>query len=697
MVNTASGVSRTEGSAGGAVKKIHSWLGAIPMGIAFILLSWLGWRKWPDPLIDFGQQLYVPWRLSRGAVLYHDVSYVYGCLSVCYHAVLFKIFGVSLNVLLVSNFLTLIFLLLLVYRLFLKCSDVWTAATIGLALAVLAFSQLLDVGNYNYLCPYSHEEFHGVVLAVVMMACLARWLSTGRKFPVAFAGGCLGLIFLTKPEVFIAAAAPFVVAVLLQWRRISIPGLAKSLSLAVICALIPPAGFFVYFHSKMDSADAIRAICGAWLPLLHSTGIHVPIYQRNMGLDAPWLHIGLALLEFGALAAVIGLCAWRLTRKEVTSDEWQVTRKASDSNPVTRHPSPVTFRVERVIFFALAGGASINYGWQSAGHCLPLLVVFAAILWWREWQKVTRDEWQVTRQNSSSNPATRHPSPVAFPSLWLAFSFFLLAKLGFNPRISHYGVFLAMPAFLSAIYLLLYLLPRALARDEGQVTGDEKVPVASKREIASPVTRHPSLSAFRVAMLIFVLAGLARLTIQSGLFYKDKDFALGSGGDRMVTYDPKIDPTGAAMASAAAWIETNTVPTSTLAVLPEGVMLNYLTRRDNPTPYVVFAFEVWAFGETNMLAAYEKNPPDYIVLVQRDSSEYGVPYFGMEKGYGFDVMQWVRRNYSPCGVVDFAYPTVVRIVTPQGEPVELIGSEPLKSGAFGIEILKRLPPELNVN
>ena len=176
--------------------------------------------------------------------------------------------------------------------------------------------------------------------------------------------------------------------------------------------------------------------------------------------------------------------------------------------------------------------------------------------------------------------------------------------------------------------------------------------------------------------MIFLLAGLARLAIHSELFYKDKDFALGSGGDRMVTYDPKIDPTGAAMASAAAWIEANTAPTNTLAVLPEGVMLNYLTRRDNPTPYVVFAFEVWAYGEQTMLAAYEKNPPDYIVLIQRDSSEYGVPYFGLQKGYGWDVMQWVRRNY---------------------EPVELIGSEPLQSGGFGIEILKRLPSDMRVD
>jgi hypothetical protein len=572
------------------------------MALAFVALAALSWRKWPDPLIDFGQQLYVPWRLSRGAVLYHDVSYVYGCLSVCYHAALFKIFGVSLNVLLASNFLILIFLLVLIYSLFLKCSDTWTATTIGLALIVLAFGQFLDVGNYNYICPYSHEEFHGIVLAVVMTACLARWLEMGRILPLALAGGCLGLIFLTKPEVFVGAAAPFVVAVIFQCRRISISELVKFLSLALICALVPLAGFFAGFRSEMNSADAMHAICGAWLPLLHSTGFQIPLYRKITGLDTPWFHIGRALLEFGGLAVVVGLCAWRLTR-------------------------PTAKPLERVIFFAAAGGVSINYGWQGSGHALPLLLIVASFLWRREWRR--NSEFRI--QNSE------------FGIMWLAFSFAILAKLGFNSRISHYGVFLAMPAFLSAIYLLLYLLPRLL----------EGFGLASK--------------AFRVAVLIFLLAGLARFTIQSALFYKDKDFTLGSGGDRMVTYDPKIDPTGAAMGSAAAWIETHTAPTSTLAVLPEGVMLNYLTRRDNPTPYAVFAFEVWVFGENNMLAAYEKNPPDYIVLIQRDSSEYGVPYFGLQKGYGYDVMQWVRRNY---------------------EPVYLIGSEPLQSGAFGIRILK---------
>jgi len=631
MAPPASGVSTTEGSGGGAVKKYHSWLGAIPMGIAFVFLAWLGWRKWPDPLIDFGQQLYVPWRLSRGAVLYHDVSYVYGCLSVCYHAALFKIFGVSLNVLLASNFLILIFLLLLIYRLFLKSADMWTAATIGLALTVLACGQFLDVGNYNYICPYSHEEFHGIVLAVVMIAGLTRWLESGRKWPLALAGGCLGLIFMTKPEVFVGAVAPFIVAVILQWRRVSVLELAEALLLATVCGLVPLAGFFLGFRSEMDSMEALRAICGAWLPLLHSTGFQIPLYREITGLDAPWFHVGQALIEFGGLAVIVGICAWRLTRPTLTA-------------------------LERVILFALAGGVSINYGWQNCGHCLPLLLFAAIFLWWR--QRRLNSEFRI--QNSE------------FGILWLAFSVSMLAKLGFNPRLSNYGVFLAMPAFLSAIYLLFYLLPRFLQSPKSKVQSPT-CPVPEVQSDIGPWTLDLGLKSFRTAILIFLLAGLARLAIHSALFYKDKDFPLGSGGDRIVTYDPKIDPTGAAMSSAATWMETHTAPTNTLAVLPEGVMLNYLTRRENPTPYVVFAFEVWAFGEQTMLAAYQKKPPDYIIVVQRDSSEYGVPYFGLQKGYGFDMMQWVMRNY---------------------EPVELIGSEPLQSGAFGIKILKRLPQEM---
>jgi hypothetical protein len=54
-----------------------------------------------------------------------------------------------------------------------------------------------------------------------------------------------------------------------------------------------------------------------------------------------------------------------------------------------------------------------------------------------------------------------------------------------------------------------------------------------------------------------------------------------------------------------------------------------------------------------------------------ESGEYGVRYFGLERGYGRDIMQWVRTNYSP---------------------VWLIGHEPLQTNIFGIRILKKNPP-----
>src|ERR1700690_525900 len=41
----------------------------------------ISWRRWPDTLIDFGNDLYRAWRIAQGAVLYRDVDSFYGPLS----------------------------------------------------------------------------------------------------------------------------------------------------------------------------------------------------------------------------------------------------------------------------------------------------------------------------------------------------------------------------------------------------------------------------------------------------------------------------------------------------------------------------------------------------------------------------------------------------------------------------------------
>jgi len=73
----------------------------------------------PDILVDFGIQLYLPWRISQGDVLYRDVMYLTGGpLSQYFNALLFKIFGVSFRTLIFANLAITAGLLVLVYRRF---------------------------------------------------------------------------------------------------------------------------------------------------------------------------------------------------------------------------------------------------------------------------------------------------------------------------------------------------------------------------------------------------------------------------------------------------------------------------------------------------------------------------------------------------------------------------------------------------
>jgi hypothetical protein len=77
--------------------------------------------------------------------------------------------------------------------------------------------------------------------------------------------------------------------------------------------------------------------------------------------------------------------------------------------------------------------------------------------------------------------------------------------------------------------------------------------------------------------------------------------------------------------------------------------------------------EMLLFGEDAWLAAFEAHPPEAIVLLHKDTSEYGYRLFGRD--YAPRLARWVESHYHPAS---------------------LIGQEPLQPGtAFGIRILRR--------
>jgi hypothetical protein len=593
----------------------------------------LTWRKWADILIDSGLQLYCPWRLSTGSVLYRDIAYLAGGpLSQYYHALLFKIFGVSFLTLIISNLLITGVLLAVIYRCFYRSSNQLTAITVCLAVAVFAFAQLNPLGIFNYITPYCSENVHGLVLSVFAVALLAGWFREEKLRLAAAAGFCGGLTFLTKPEVFLALVICVSVGLLLFWRVKKKPGfLLRSLGLMTAAALLPLSAFFIYFWRMTDFRGAGHAVCAAWIPVLTTHTADFGYYRWCMGLDAPAVHLQRMFLQSFGLAIIVAAAALLCRRPPDGSNRSLLVRAVTML--WTFEPGPATAnRLNRSLLVLAAAGLAalaLIFNWRDCGQCLPIVcVALLALQLWRA-------------RVSGLEPC------AVFPILWTVFSLGMLIKLGLFSRIWHYGFVLGMPAFLCAIYLLLWLLPRELERFKVH-------PVFLRGLICAPL-----------------LAGLVQLTLLSLSFYGWKTVPVGAGADKMWAFNLAARPMDTDILMALDWVETNTPPRATLAVLPTGVMLNYLSRRTNPCRYPVWTgLEPSAFGLQKMTDDFIRNSPDYIIVIGAGFREYGEKYFGKEKRFGGDLMNWINAHY---------------------EQRCLIGSDWVQTDRFGIKILQKKP------
>ena len=152
---------------------------------------------------------------------------------------------------------------------------------------------------------------------------------------------------------------------------------------------------------------------------------------------------------------------------------------------------------------------------------------------------------------------------------------------------------------------------------------------------------------FRRFALAMLIADTLFFLKVSNVYYSSKKIAVGTAGDVIFTAEPRIDPRGTVIARALQRIDELAPPGATLMVLPEGIMLNYLSRRQNPTPYLNFMPpEMAIFGEGTMLSSIQKRPPDFIVLATKDTGEYGVGPFGLDPNYGRQIVDWVKTHYA---------------------------------------------------
>lgn len=601
----------------GATPGQRNWAGLLViLSVGMIMAAWT-WRKWPDVLVDFGRELYVPWQLSQGHVLYTDISYFNGPLSPYLNTLWFKLFGVSLMTLCVCNMVILVGVVWLTYRVLSAVSSAF-AATMAcvLFLTVFAFGQLVNVGNYNFICPYSHEMTHGLALSVGAIYLFYRYLQDYRVVFLVVCGLALGLAFLTKLEVFAAAALALVLGLALSLSTHPMPWGRRVGHGAVflVCLISPAVAAFGLLQSAMPAGTALRATLGSWWSVFEGNVTANRFYKRGMGTLDAWANLKtllvwtgwylVALLPAVALALAVrgrrmlklaaGAAAF-LAAMLVAAYFYDLTNRAGDA--ILRRATRLADLPRPIPLFMLVMAA----GW------------FVVVL--------------KRRKDAARRP--RHITAFVF----VVFATALLVKMILHTRFQHYGFGLALPAALVMVVVLLDWLPRRLDHMGGYG------------------------GALRAAGLAYVLVAITMYLEVVDVRLGAKTTLVAHGTDAFYA-----DARGRVVNDALAVIERDIAPDQTLSVMPEGVMLNYLARRLNPTPYYnLMPIEMDMLGPDRIRASLRDHPPDYIALAHKNTSEYGVRFFGQD--YAQDIFQWIRSNYHP---------------------LELVGAAPFTSTRFGI-------------
>lgn len=564
-----------------ASTRMRNWQGLLFLYGMIVLQLSLTWGRWAEPIIDFGRELYIPWQLSEGQVLYQDIAYFNGPASPYFNALLFKLFGTSITTLVLANTVILAATVTLAFanlrKLFPFGISLFACASF---LLIQGFGHSLECGVYNYISPYSHEMTHGVFLSMLVLFLLHR----GERrswWQLLLSGVAWGFAFLMKPEFFLAISGLIFVSFLaplfesLKNARI----LIYQLSITVLGSLLSIGSFYLFLSTQLQPQNILPGICGSWYWLLTTDVSHLHFYKARSGFDNTFHNI--TLLVRNSVGVVILLAAISLFIRRKNGKQIAIaTAMALIAMILTQQLFPIVINPHFVLVFTA-------------------FIAFVAV-----YKLLSGTQHKPNRQ-------------AQLLVSWGVLASLLFTKILLNPNITDYGFALGMPALILTIAATLNWLPEYFCRDE------------------------------KIKRCRAVFAGVLVLQIAAFGILSAKNINLKSNKLATSEFDQlslNSSIYGTVVNDTLSFLELES--DSSIIAFPEGVMLNYLLRCKNPSPYVNFMPpELVMFGEEQMVKRFRSNPSEYVLLVNRPVPEYDKDYFG-EPGYGDQIMRWVNDNYQ---------------------------------------------------
>jgi len=556
--------------------------------LIFVLALAISWQRWGDLLIDRGRELNTPLRLARGEMLYSDVRFIYAPLSPYFNAALYKLFGVSLDVIYTNGIITTSLILGLVYWLARRLMR--PAAAALAALGVLWLCAFKPSGNFIF--PYAFSALHGCALGLAALVLLVQFVETEQRRFLFAASLVAGIALVTKTEYGFPALLAGVAAAGLTSSRSRVATMG-----AMAMFVAPPLAIAAATYSFV----AVRV---GWPVLIDDsylflTNVPAELVHFNMwksGFDRPLFWLGqmfLAMLRLlglaGMMASVCILVAVRLRAERREKLRWAGL-----------------FLLAALIFF---GGAIVQ---GDLGPFLAMPVILAAL--------IVVNFFELRR--AGDKDASERRSAVVL-TVMAAYALGSLTRVILRvPSGGAYGSYFLPVSLVLFTYLWVELFPR--------IFGDIRA------------RRWARGCAF--GLILLSLAGTAaRVAYQ----YRGKDMsALRTARGTMVARPDQVQ----AFQEAITLIEHQTRPDEFVAVVPEGTALHFFTDRRSPLrDEIVTPGMLDAVGEERAIARLQETRTRLVLVANRPTKEYKQKVFGRD--YYQRLMSWIEDHYEVCAIL----------------------------------------------
>jgi len=565
----------------------------------YILLAFIFWGHQGSLIIDCGRETYLPSEVLKGKVLYKDIFNIYGPLAYQFNAFLYGLFGEKLETLYAAGLITAGLIIATLYTI----ARLFTSKAISWSIAF--FVTVVGVFNtyiFNYVFPYSYALTYALCTFLLSVLALLFYIKSSKPWLVPISFLFIGISSTNKYEYTLYILFLAIFTLLIK------PVSKKYLGYSLISFLIVPIiSFFMLFIQGLRLSDLIDDIQIIKNMLNSHTLKH--FYSNFVGVypqkDILIYNINNFFISNFYLFSIITIIYLFLA---LLNNSFKRIIKVN-INIILKIALTIAF----LIFFPYQIITKVSnytsFSWiplSTAGIFIFFLTkIFVNAkgfkdIPWRE--KLKQSIQSLTLKDKM------------FMSLCFI-AFLSSLKSFFFLNLNVYGSFIIPLIFLVNVVFLAEYLPKY-------------IPIIDK----SLLNRSISITII-VISLFFLMKNIQNMINHQNFPLKTAKGTIYTSKSLGITHYKAIN-------------YINNIPTdASILIIPEGPMLNFLTNRPSDDIYYsLLPIYVETFGEDNIIKGLSKNPPDYIFLNNRDSSDYGFAYFCRD--YGFKICNHISENYT---------------------------------------------------